>query len=254
MCILRILDILSACEVWFKFIFRTQEHRAVEDFVIKDLHDSRGSCLRLLPRIPHLYLDYITLLVICQAFFSSSFWCDGLESNQQVPVRGFHSGVCGFTLGVHALDYHHISFVPLLYHAFGDLSRGFLHFLRTFFSKAPTPVLHSQWQAFVYGYPLPLTMIVYHRPHQKSIGNFAQIRDFFRMKIYSIFLLTNCGPRVIMKIRRAWTVGAPLKSQYFFTFFISLLYHGKGLLSSPNFQNSRRNVAVQTTILLILKM
>ena len=36
------------------------------------------------------------------------FWCDGLESNQQVPVGGFHSGVCGFTLGVHALDYHHI--------------------------------------------------------------------------------------------------------------------------------------------------
>lgn len=29
-------------------------------------------------------------------------WCGGSESNLQVPVRGFHSGVCGFTLGVRA--------------------------------------------------------------------------------------------------------------------------------------------------------
>lgn len=29
-------------------------------------------------------------------------WCDGLESNQQVLVGGFHSVVCGFTLSVHA--------------------------------------------------------------------------------------------------------------------------------------------------------
>ena len=28
-CILRILDIVSACEVWFKFIYRKQEHLAV---------------------------------------------------------------------------------------------------------------------------------------------------------------------------------------------------------------------------------
>ena len=69
-CILRILDIVSACEVWFTFIFRKQEHLAVEDFVVEVLHDSHGSTLALrLPRIPHLYLDYITLLVICQALF-----------------------------------------------------------------------------------------------------------------------------------------------------------------------------------------
>ena len=28
-CILRILDIVSACEVWFTFIYRKQEHLAV---------------------------------------------------------------------------------------------------------------------------------------------------------------------------------------------------------------------------------
>ena len=42
-CIAHILDIVSACEVWFTFVFRAHEHRAVEDFVVKVLHDSRGS-------------------------------------------------------------------------------------------------------------------------------------------------------------------------------------------------------------------
>ena len=73
-------------------------------------------------------------------------------------------------------------FVPLLYHNLGDLSRGFYIFSE-FFSRAPTPVLHSQWQAFVYGYPLPLTPLVYHRQHQKSIGNNAQIREKMRAEV-----------------------------------------------------------------------
>jgi hypothetical protein len=48
--------------------------RAVEDFVVEVLHDSRGSTLALrLPRIPHLYLDYITLLAICQDLFLPKF-------------------------------------------------------------------------------------------------------------------------------------------------------------------------------------
>ena len=37
LCILRIRNIFSACAVWFTFIFRTQEHRAVEDFIGKGL-------------------------------------------------------------------------------------------------------------------------------------------------------------------------------------------------------------------------
>ena len=54
---------------WFTFIYRKCEHLAVEDFVIKDLHDSRGSRPRLLPCFPRLYLDYITNLAICQDLF-----------------------------------------------------------------------------------------------------------------------------------------------------------------------------------------
>ena len=66
---------ISACTVWFTFVFRTPIPRAVEDFIVEVLHDSRGSTLALrLPRIPHLYLDYITLLVICQDFFFKRGW------------------------------------------------------------------------------------------------------------------------------------------------------------------------------------
>lgn len=65
-----IRDIVSACTVWFTFIFRTPTPRAVEDFIVEVLRDSRGSTLALgLPRIPHLYLDYITNLAICQDLF-----------------------------------------------------------------------------------------------------------------------------------------------------------------------------------------
>lgn len=85
MCILRIHDIVSACVVWFTFLYRTQEHHAVEDFIIKDLHDSHGSCLWLLPCIPHLYLDYITLLVICQALFLFFFKRGGVEPQGCIP-------------------------------------------------------------------------------------------------------------------------------------------------------------------------
>ena len=67
-----IRDIVSACTVWFTFVFRTPTPRAVEDFVIKVLRDSRGSC--------------------------------------------------------HSASALHPSFVPLLYHNLGGLSRGFLHF------------------------------------------------------------------------------------------------------------------------------
>ena len=81
---------------------------------------------------PFVPLLYHTLRDLSRTFLSS-FWCDGLESNQQVPVRGFHSGICSFTLGVHALDYHHIFFVSLLYHTSGDLSRGNFEWRPCFF-------------------------------------------------------------------------------------------------------------------------
>ena len=87
----------------------------------------------------------------------------------------------------------------LLYHNLGDLSRGFLHFLRTFFSRAPTPVLHSQWQAFVYGYPLPLTLqIIAHLSIEYNRQN-VQNRDFYFLDICAIFRLTNCWSYGIME-------------------------------------------------------
>lgn len=38
-----IRDIVSAYTVWFTFVFRTPTPRAVEDFIVKVLPDSRGS-------------------------------------------------------------------------------------------------------------------------------------------------------------------------------------------------------------------
>jgi hypothetical protein len=61
----------SACVVWFTLVFRTPIPRAVEDFIVEVLHDSRGSTLALrLPRIPHLYPYYITNLSVCQGCFT----------------------------------------------------------------------------------------------------------------------------------------------------------------------------------------
>ena len=65
-CILRIPNIISACGVWFTFIFRTQEHHAVEDFVSKDLLALVGTHILWLPCIPHLCLNYNTVEMVCQ--------------------------------------------------------------------------------------------------------------------------------------------------------------------------------------------
>ena len=64
-----IRDIVSACTVWFTFVFRTPTPRAVEDFIVKDLLALVGTHILWLPCIPHLYLDYITNLAICQVLF-----------------------------------------------------------------------------------------------------------------------------------------------------------------------------------------
>lgn len=59
-CILRILDIVSACEVWFTLIFRKQEHLAVGSWG-RGLIDSRGSFPLGLPYPRLLYPYCITL-------------------------------------------------------------------------------------------------------------------------------------------------------------------------------------------------
>ena len=85
--------------------------------------------------------------------------------------------------------------------------KGFPTFSQNFFSRAPTPVLHSQWQAFVYGYPLPLTLqIIAHPPPDYNRQN-AQNRDFYFLDICATFLLTNCWRCVIMEICAPHTRG-----------------------------------------------
>ena len=76
-CILRIPNIFSACGVWFTFVYRTQEHRAVGSSG-NGLTYSRGNPPS--SRLPYprlLYLYYSTLLAICQVlflFFFSNGW------------------------------------------------------------------------------------------------------------------------------------------------------------------------------------
>ena len=60
---------------------------------------------------------------------------------------------------------------------------------------------------------LPLTTIVYHRPHQKSIGNIAQIWEFVGRLFCTIFLLTKCQDFDIMEISPAALVSGRLKKE-----------------------------------------
>jgi hypothetical protein len=53
-----------------------------------------------------------------------------------------------------------------LCHNLGDLSRGFLHF---FMGESLSPILTFTGVRPPERHLLPLTPLVYHRPHQKSI-------------------------------------------------------------------------------------
>ena len=72
LCILRIHDIFSACVVWFTFVFRTQEHRAVGSSGI-GLTDSRGSfpCGTAFPSPLELSITHLTRFV--KRFFLRSW-------------------------------------------------------------------------------------------------------------------------------------------------------------------------------------
>ena len=70
-----IRDMISACTVWFTFISRTPIPRAVEDFVVKVLRDSHGSCFLASALLPSLYPYYSTLLELCQEVFLTFLSC-----------------------------------------------------------------------------------------------------------------------------------------------------------------------------------
>ena len=123
-CILRILDIFSACEVWFTFVFRTQEHRAVGSSG-NGLTYSRGDPPSSRLPYPRLLYPYcITTWVICQEVFRNFL---------KFLFKQHHSlGRCGPPVVSLVTGDDSLSFLltPLLYHNLGDLSRGFLHFFR----------------------------------------------------------------------------------------------------------------------------
>ena len=86
-CIVHNPLLLQPLRHWFTFISRKYEHLAVEDFVVKDLPDSRGSCLRLLPCFP------LCAFIIAHSWlFVKHFFCQVLyyyrEDTWREP-RGF---------------------------------------------------------------------------------------------------------------------------------------------------------------------
>ena len=135
LCILRIRNIFSACAVWFTFVSRTQEHRAVGSSGI-GLTDSRGSfplwdCLSLTS-----WIYCTTNLLVCQYLFEKilrRWW----ELNPHFPMANvskwatllYLSHFCGSRT---VLPHRH--FVPLLYHTLRGLSRGFFEKLDFFYS------------------------------------------------------------------------------------------------------------------------
>ena len=109
------------------------------------------------------------------------------------------------------------SFVPLLYHNLGDLSRDFYIFSRT--SKSCFNPVGKSCVPSVF---LPLTMIVYHRLHQKSIGNNAQIREKKQAKVCvkcELIFFERCD---IMEILPgAFDLGQPKQKERFYPLPIS---------------------------------
>ena len=119
-CILRIPNIISACGVWFTFIFRTQEHHAVEDFVSKDLLALVGTHILWLPCIPHLCLNYNTIEMVCQDpfwFFQKDFFNLYCTLTSLCTRQGF---VASFT--------SHLGCVALIVSQLGRFVKGFGEF------------------------------------------------------------------------------------------------------------------------------
>ena len=158
-CIVHNPLLLQPLRHWFTFIFRKYEHLAVEDFVIKDLHDSRGSRLRLLPCFPHLW------------------WLEW-DLNPHSPLAQQSS---------YQLNDPTISFVPLLYHNLGDLSRGIFEksqpFSKNLFPTSPPQLrcVRFWWSCIpkdsrsTCRVVFPLDIIIITHPHPK-------VKNFFQKK------------------------------------------------------------------------
>ena len=126
-------DMISACVVWFTFVFRTPIPHAVEDFIVKGLSDSRGSC--------HLagfcLASLIYILIISQGWgFVKRKSCYLTLSQRTRRLLSFRYSlslradkVFGSLSPARGIDYHQLPLLtPLLYHKSCDLSRAFLFF------------------------------------------------------------------------------------------------------------------------------
>ena len=72
-CIVHNPLLLQPLRHWFTFISRKHEHLAVEDFIVKVLSDSHGSCLLASALLPSFWIKYTILGVVCQDLFSNFF-------------------------------------------------------------------------------------------------------------------------------------------------------------------------------------
>lgn len=117
-----------------------------------------------------------------------------------------------------------ISFVPLLYHTSGGLSRGFLKLFsrklragRLGHTQPLPTVRHLAWVSQLPRCSLPLTPLVYHTLLENTRWNIAQKRDKIFVHICATFLLTKVARCVIMEISARSSVGGPTKTATLFT-------------------------------------
>lgn len=180
MCILHIHDILSACVVWFTFVYRKQEHLAVGSSR-RGLTDSRGSfplwdCLSLT-----CCTKYIILREFCQEVFQENLQLfSGITRTVSVPPLA--PWVSAQSRMFSPLD---IFIVPQLV---GFVKRE-LFFLRTFFTRCTSsPILVS-----LVGTSL-LTFLLYHNLWglSRGFGNFFKSLSFRSLAIFEVaFTLTS---------------------------------------------------------------
>ena len=214
LCTLRKSNIVSGWGLWFTFIYRKQGHLAVEDFVSKDLLALVGTHISWSPHPPLLCFHYTTLCSICQALFwklsKFIFFRETLDLNLVVFRGSFPSPVEVIQRGQTPYSRQAVFWSPHPSHPYcittwvicQGVFRNFLKFLfKQHHSLGRCDPLVVSLVTGGDSLSFPLTPIVYHRPHTKSTGNVAQIRDFSWQLFCSFCLLTNwlgCG---IMEIR-----------------------------------------------------
>ena len=145
----------------------------------------KGTVLQTAEFADSLYSPVLVAFVSCvsSTFFQPARSGSHLYTANRNTLRSGHRVMVLHTLvGIrHLRGCLTLAFCTLIVSQLGRFVKGFFYFFRDFFSRPsfcgsfPIPTLRSRPLGVL---SLPLTMIVYHRLHTKSIGNVAQIRDF----------------------------------------------------------------------------